>query len=394
MKLGFHYHTPAMVDPDGRIHTISMIGVFIDSLAPHVERLVCFLYTYNDEAELEYMNYVVKAPNVEMISLGPHTRLRQRLLFQGRRIRRTIRQHQHKFELILVRAPTSALPEFARVLSPKRVIPYFVGVYSGETDNMVSTGITKQLALLWIWMYERKERQLAGQTPLVTTNSAALLETFKPLASRIELIRSTTLSNQDFFKREDTCQDGPVKVLFTGRIVPAKGLEDILDACVTLKKEGINIEFHYAGFTVAGFRNYDQTLLEIARSKNFGDHIFYHGMKKVGKELNAMYHACDIFVVASRGNFEGFPRTIWEAMANSIPVIAARSGSVPIYLNDKENALLFTSNNVTELTDNLRQLILDHSLRKRLIKNAYQLAQPNTLEVQGKKMVDLLKSVG
>ncbi len=39
----------------------------------------------------------------------------------------------------------------------------------------------------------------------------------------------------------------------------------------------------------------------------------------------------DIYVIASRSS-EGFPRTIWEAMAHCLPVVATKVGSIPAFI--------------------------------------------------------------
>lgn len=94
-----------------------------------------------------------------------------------------------------------------------------------------------------------------------------------------------------------------------------------------------------------------------------------------------MYRSADIYVIASKGN-EGFPRTIWEAMANSLPVVASQIGSIPHFLDHNENVLLTKAGDISDIADKIRLLITDETLRIKLIHNAYIVAQNNTLDKQ------------
>lgn len=118
-------------------------------------------------------------------------------------------------------------------------------------------------------------------------------------------------------------------------------------------------------------------------------HVFFHGKKSVGEALNAMYRQADIYVIPSYQ--EGFPRTIWEAMANSCPVIATRVGSIPHYLEHEHHALLIEPKDVGGIVEAVKRLLSDEVLRQKLISNGYALAQTNTLEIQTKRLVQILK---
>lgn len=82
---------------------------------------------------------------------------------------------------------------------------------------------------------------------------------------------------------------------------------------------------------------------------------------------NIIDHA-DIFVLASRKKAMG--RGLVEAMARSKPRFAARVGRKPTVIENEEDGLLFESNNVQELTDQVGRLIKDKILREKLAKNA------------------------
>ena len=116
--------------------------------------------------------------------------------------------------------------------------------------------------------------------------------------------------------------------------------------------------------------------------------VFFHGHRKNGEALNEIYRMSDIYIIPSY--FEGFPRTIWEAMSNGLPVIATKVGSIPFILEERETAILIDSKNVTQIKDAIIKLITNESLRKRLILNSHMLALEHTLEKQTKLLIDRL----
>lgn len=88
-------------------------------------------------------------------------------------------------------------------------------------------------------------------------------------------------------------------------------------------------------------------------------------------QLNALIQKAEFLVFPS--HFEGFGMPLLEAMINSCPVIASRSGSIPEVAGDA--ALFFDSNNLDELIEALRAALInqnidrDNMIRKGL-KNA------------------------
>jgi glycosyltransferase involved in cell wall biosynthesis len=75
----------------------------------------------------------------------------------------------------------------------------------------------------------------------------------------------------------------------------------------------------------------------------------------------------DIFVLASC--WEGFPRSIIEAMRAALPVVASAVAGVPEAVTDAETGYLVESGNVEQIRHRLRLLIEDRALRKRLGSN-------------------------
>jgi len=334
------------------------------------------------------MDYELTAKNIRMVNLGPHNSVPRRLmrLFAARR---AILKFRHDIDLFLVRSPTPLLLVFSTLGTYKPIIMYLVGDYL-EASRSLQSGTLKTASIRMLSLLVDLAQRKVAKHNLVVTNSKNLYDKYGSIARKVEIVRSTTLSPHDFFYREDTCSQSTIKVLFTGRLDPLKGLFELVEACNQLAEKGQSIELHLAGLLLKGLEDLPKRLSDAANGSMKGK-VFYHGKKRVGQDLNALYRMCDVYVVASKG-VEGFPRTIWEAFANGLPVVASRIGSIPEFLEDEKDALLVTPGSTDDIEHALWRVISDSNLRQCIIANGYKQAEGNTLEKQGKKMADVLKS--
>ena len=178
-------------------------------------------------------------------------------------------------------------------------------------------------------------------------------------------------------------------MLYTGRMAFAKGLLDMVEALSILVCNGEDMVLDLVGWPEKG----SSILLQIEKlAAQFGveDRVFYHGYKAVGPELFVYYKNADIYIIASQSSFEGFPRTIWEAMAHSLPVVATRVGSIPDFIEG--SAVLVPPKNPMELAAGIKRLIAGPALRKKHIKEGFSLAQQNTLEVKVGEMTNVIST--
>lgn len=386
MKLGFHYHIPAFQNELGEYWTAGEQGVFLDSLASKCETLICFLHTPL-ENEIPYMSYRLQSRNISLVSLGPHEGLVKRLL-RTRWILASISAWFAQIDVLLLRGPSPFLPSIAHRATKTPVVLLIVGDYRAGISSIIHTGWRRELIRLFVNWNAHQQSQIAGKA-LTLVNSQRLYDELSArvvTAANIKLVRTTTITESDFYYREDTCASPQIKLLYTGRIVRGKGLFELMDAVAELVAIGKDVILDLVGRSgfndpiVDDLRNY-------AQKKGINDRVFYHGYKTLGPELFAYHRAADIFVSASSDNSEGFPRTIWEAFAHSLPVVTTKVGSVPWFLKDRATAMLVEPENITELSEAIAILIDDSFLRRLLIKNGRTMAQGNTLELSTSDMI-------
>lgn len=380
LRLGFHYHTPAILKGGG-IYVPGAIGCFIDSLAPHFEEVVCFLHTPHS-FEKEFLNYKIRTPNVHLVSIGFHASVPYRLIF-SRQFTGPIRDRRKDIDLLLIRGPSPLLPAVAQAGKGVPLVLLLVGNYLDGIGDLPQPGWRKQLIYLWgKWNF--KQQMEVAKRSLVFVNSRKLHDELQGIVPDLIETQTTTLGKKDFFEREDTCQKPPYRLLYTGRIERTKGLFEIATALTLLMEQGDDVVLDLVGSPEKN-ENSLEDLRAFAQNKGVVDRIKYHGFKSLGPELFAYYKQADIYVIASY--HEGFPRTIWEAMAHSLPVVATKVGSIPHFLHDQEDVLLVSPYNSIELAQSIKRLIHEPQLRQQLIRRGIELARENTLEKRAEEMV-------
>ncbi len=385
MILGFHYHVPA-VRIENIIYTQGMIGLFIDELALYVEEIVWFAHEPLNK-EISKMDYPLKAGNVRLVSLGKHFFFIRRHLHSCS-IKKAIKSNLTDYDLMLIRGPSPFLPLVSEIVlkSRKPNAMLLIGDYEKGLEVVNISAWKKVFLRFYYRKIQAKQRKYAVDS-MVLVNSKVLYEEYKGISRNCYEVSTTTIRSDDISGTISRELHQPIRLLFTGRIEPAKSLDIIIESMRILDINGTKSELHLVGWEESS--GYLVYLNRLAGKYNLDDQVIFHGAKTIGPELFREYQNSDFFILPTTSN-EGFPRTIWEAMANSVPVISSAVGSIPSILTDNENALLFSPGDYRMLATRLMELIKNEKLRKRLVAKGNELVRSKTLETQGELLASLL----
>jgi len=195
---------------------------------------------------------------------------------------------------------------------------------------------------------------------------------FRPQSKDYELLKSLGINNDD------------IVIGFVGRIVPAKGLEYLLEAFSYLKKEINNIKLLIVGdgAILKDLKNYS---IELGISKYS---IFTGERQDIQKILSCI----DIFVMPSIA--EGLPNALLEAMSSGKTVVTTKVGGIPEIIKDRFNGLIIPDKNSEMLAKAIKELITDKDLSEKLGENARHFIIENySIEAVNKKWETLYLSI-
>lgn len=383
MRLGFYYHVPAL-KREGQVFVPGYLGVFLDALARECEQVVAFLHAPHPGEEA-FLDYPVRAENLILEGLKRRNRAPLRMLFSAR-YTQALQRWKPRLDGMLIRGPSPLLPAMAKAASPLPVALLLVGDYLAGVEDLPQPRWRKELIRLWARWYGGLQVKTARNS-LTFVNSAKLYRELQALVPRLKEVRTTTLTEADFYLREDTCQAPPYHLLYTGRMDRAKGLFEMVEALALLVSQGEDVVLDLVGWPNPGDPVVEQ-LLALALQRGVGERVRYHGYQPVGPALFAFYKKADIYLIASKSS-EGFPRTIWEAMAHSLPVVATRVGSIPQLIEGA--AYLIETSQPDLLADAVKKILHHQFLRKEFISKGLTLARKVTLESQIPLMIEEMK---
>lgn len=93
------------------------------------------------------------------------------------------------------------------------------------------------------------------------------------------------------------------------------------------------------------------------------------------EQLSRILADTDIYIQPSLR--EGMPRTVLEAMAMRLPIIATNVSTIPGVITDHVNGLLIAPSSVDELVEAINMLIIDNALREKIACQGYKDAVQN-----------------
>lgn len=386
MRLGFYYHY-AVLFKEGKPYLPGFLGVFVDALAERVEELVLFAHSTQSDPSGLY-DYPLSS-RIRVVNMHPRHSAWYRHFFHARFLK-PIQHELNQCDMILLRAPSPLVPFFKRYCKTAKPVYLVVGDYALSAREKKINSWRDRLVLAFNLHHDRVFRRSMRSTDIVV-NSPALFRTYVPIAKSCQQVRTTTLRESDFFLRGDDPPRSTQSILFTGRITPEKGLFELMQGFCQLAQLYPDLELHIVGWETDSRQPVQTKLLQAAEKENMAHRIFFHGKKAIGPELNAMYQNASIYVMPSY--HEGFPRTIWEAMANGLPVVATRVGAIPDYLTHEKDALLIEPRKVDQIREAIQRVIIEPELHMNLIRNGYALARENTLEKQTDHLLHCLQQV-
>lgn len=147
-------------------------------------------------------------------------------------------------------------------------------------------------------------------------------------------------------------------ILYVGRIAPEKNIDVLLEAFLSFIQDAPDAHLVIVGQGTAraALEKHVRASKMASRVKFLGPFLGVHK-----KKLYDVFHAADVFAIPSTSETQSM--VTLQAMASSLPVVAARAGALPEVVTS-ERGLIFTPGNVEELRACLKRLYDQPSLRE------------------------------
>jgi colanic acid/amylovoran biosynthesis glycosyltransferase len=141
--------------------------------------------------------------------------------------------------------------------------------------------------------------------------------------------------------------DGPLRILTVARWSAKKGLLELAEALSVARRRGVAFTFRLiAG---GGSPDYEQRVRQALSESGLNSRTEILPWLPHGEVLEAMEHS-DLFVLPSvrttRGDMDGIPNVLVEALSVGLPVIATRLSGIPEVVRHGETGLLVNEGDI------------------------------------------------
>lgn len=183
-------------------------------------------------------------------------------------------------------------------------------------------------------------------------------------------------------------QKDVTEILWCGRFLDWKHPDDVIKAAKMLKDNGYSFHVKFIGLG-----EMDDALHRMAKEQGLNENISFLPAVPPDKVRQHMERA-GIYLMTSDFK-EGWGAVLNEAMNSACAVVASHAaGAAPYLVNDKDNGLIYTSSNVTELYEKIKYLLDSPDEQKRLGKSAYKtITEEWNEETAVKRFIKLSESI-
>jgi glycosyltransferase involved in cell wall biosynthesis len=168
---------------------------------------------------------------------------------------------------------------------------------------------------------------------------------------------------------EETKRNGILRVLSVGRLVPKKGFDVLIDACVTLRNRAVP----FSTVIIGEHGEHENDIRRRIAQHDLNSYVQLRG-PITQRELFAEYRRSSVFCLPCRvlenGDRDGIPNVLVEAMASGLPIVSTTVSGIPEIVTNGVNGLLVPPDDAASLANALLSLRHDPLLARQLSSEA------------------------
>ena len=162
------------------------------------------------------------------------------------------------------------------------------------------------------------------------------------------------------WEREPRASDAPLRIVYLGRLVPAKGLHELLRGLAEARAGGTRAEL-----TIAGSGPDEISLRALAAELGLGDHLRF-ARPVFGAEKQRLLAHSDVLALPT--HHEGLPYALLEAMNAGLAIITTRVGAIPDVVTEGVHGLFVPLRNPGAIAAAIASLAKEPELLNRMAR--------------------------
>lgn len=259
---------------------------------------------------------------------------------------------QHDGEYFWIRTPSigSIVFGLTALKLDQKVLHHMCADASNTWKDNKYKGLNKVSAFIFSKALRFKLKQICAHKNTTNLCTGDVLESFSKNYSAntsqfVDLMIKRPLG--DPAPASYTAVPDKLHLLFVGRIVEDKGVFDLIQAIFEQNNK--------VTATIVGDGPDLQKAIELVKTKEL-DHAVTFSGQLPHNELNELYQNCDLVVIPSNNNYEGFPRVIMESWSHHKPVLVSNVGGINAFVKHNVNGFIFEPGNTKQLSKILNDI--------------------------------------
>jgi glycosyltransferase involved in cell wall biosynthesis len=290
---------------------------------------------YKDEVERRGITYREASNLVRPVALGQDVKA----IFELRKIFRELRP-----DIVSLHSAKAGL--VGRLAAMRLGFPVLMTAHGWPFTE----GVNARRAALYKYV-ERMAAPLADG--IITVSEYDRQHALKNGVGTEQLMRTVHNAMPDVSCRADPGEDeaGIVRLVMVARLDEPKDHRAVFAALAGMVEKNWEL-------LLIGDGPYEEELRLVAKDHQIDSKVKFLGLRKDVAEILAR---CHVFILAS--HWEGFPRSILEAMRAGLPVIASKVGGIPESVCEGITGYLVPRGDIDELREKIALLIVSPNIR-------------------------------
>ena len=258
------------------------------------------------------------------------------------------------YDCIIVENIGKFIPIIKRVTDSKVVLHLHNDYLNVDTEN--GENIVEACDNIWCvseFIFERVRKIIKNGSE---KNKVKLLYNGIDLS---EMKKQLSKEEKENIKRQYNINNDEKVIIYTGRLMPEKGVKELIQAYIELSKEKNDIVLLIAGGSRQINKNKNNFINKIHKlSKKTKNRVIFTGRIPY-KQLYKIYSIADIQVVPSIWE-EAFGLTVVEGMNYEIPIIVTNSGGIPEIVHKDYELMVNRDLNIIQNLKDKMKYVLDN----------------------------------